>query len=359
MPGKYRYLAYDLRTNDALAELPLADVSFTSTLNGAGTFNANLVIDGNAALMMAATTPERTIIFVERDGVLLDGYIIWKRILTNDRPRLLEGASLASLFRRNRIVTDITYTATDQFTIARALVTAMQDQSGGDVGIEVGSGTCGVTRDRTYYAYQRKNMGDALAELASVNNGFDWAIDIAWDGETPAKNLALSYPRRGRIAGTTGLIFESGKNLRGYTFTEDGTRSARVVDALGAGDGNDMLISTKARTDLIDAGYPLTAETIAYKDVTVQTTLDGHATAGVNARAATPTFLTVTIDPDDVDGGLGHFVDGDDVLVRITDDNFPATSNGPGYSAYHRIISHTVTPGDPETVAVTLGQLGT
>lgn len=357
MPGVYRFLAYDLRTNVALGELPLSGVSFGGTFNGSGVFNANLVIDGNAALMMSATIPERTIVYVERDNVLLDGYIIWKRTRTMGAPVKLEGASSASFFRRNRLITDITYTSTDQFTIARALVTAMQVQPGGNIGIAVGSGNSGVTRDRTYFGYQRKNVGDAFAELANVVNGFDWAIDVAWDDDTPVKNLTLSYPRRGRIAGTTGLIFETGKNLRSYSFEEDGSRSARVVDALGAGDGKDMLISTKARTDLIDAGWPLTAETIAFKDVTVQATLDGHATAAVNARAATPTFLTVSIDPDDVDGGLGHWIDGDDVQVRISDDLFPGTSDGPGYTAYHRIVSHTVDLKAGEKVDVVLAQV--
>ncbi len=359
MAGEYRYLAYDLRTNASIAELPLSNPSFGGVFNGFGPFKAGLVVDENPALFMSATIPERTIVFVERDGVLLpdSGYIIWKRIRKMNTPVALEGSSIASLFRRNRNVANLSYTAADQFAIARALIDAMQAQAGGNVGINTGSGSSGVTRDRNYPGYQRKNIGDALTELGDVINGFDWAVDVAWSAGAPAKNLNLSYPRRGRIAGTTGLIFESGKNLLDYTFEEDGTRSARVVDALGAGDGANMLISTAARTDLIDAGYPLTAETLAFKDVQVQATLDGHANAQVNARAATPTFLTVSIDPDDIDGGLGHWITGDDVQVRISDDNFPATSAGPGYSAYHRILSYKVSFDPGERVDVVLGQV--
>lgn len=361
MAAVYRWLAYDLRTNAALAELPLGDVTYGATLNGGGTITATMpVTAATAAYLTAATIPERTIIYVERDGVLIDGFIVWARNRRPQQPIGLQGATLGSLLRRNRIITDITYTATDQHTIARGLVSAMQAQPGGDVGIAVGSTLSGVLRDRTYYAYERKNIGDALQQLAEVDNGFDWAIDIAWVAGVPTKSLTLSYPRRGRIGTSTGLVFESGKNLLGYDITEDGTRSARSVDAFGSGDGTDMKISTATRTDLIDAGYPLTAETISHKDVVVQATIDAHALAAVNARAATPTFLDVQVAPDDVDAGLGHWIVGDDVLVNITDDLFPVQADGtPGLRRYYRIIGYTVSvpSGGPETLSVTCGQV--
>lgn len=360
----YRFLAYDLRTNAALQELPLVDVEFGQELNGAGDLRATLPVDAaTVAIMAAATIPERTVVYVERDGVLLGGYIIWQRTRRPGESIQLSGKGIESLLRRNRLVTDLTYTATDQFTIARALVSAMQAQAGGDVGITVGTGTCGVTRDRTFWAYERKNIGDAIDQLAAVENGFDWAIDVSWDTSSPpvpAKNLTLSYPRRGRVAGSTGVVFEAGKNLLGYTYTEDGTRSARSVDALGAGDGADMRISTATRTDVLDAGFPLTAETLSFKDITVQSTLDAHATAAVAARAATPAFLELVVDPDDFDAGLGRWIVGDDALVQITDDVFPLQPDGtPGYRRYHRIVawSASVPQAGKELVTVTLGQV--
>jgi hypothetical protein len=362
----YRWLAYDLRTNVALAELPLAVKSFSGQLNGAGAFSATMGVDvATSTALKTATTPERTIVFVERDGVILDGFIIWRRTFKPEQPVRIEGASIPSYLRRNRIVTSWAYVATDQFTMARGIVDHLQSQTGANIGIATGSGTCGVLRDRTYYGYERKNLGDALAELAAVDNGFDWAIDCSWNTSVPPapqKVLTLSYPRRGRIAGSTGVIFELGKNIVDYTFDEDGSRSARAVDAIGSGDGVDMKISTAVDTSLLDAGYPLTAETIAHKDVVVQATLDAHATAAMRARSKTPTFLSLVIDPSDVDAGLGTWIVGDDALVRITDTNFPLQSDGqPGYQQYHRIIAYSVDiPDDgPETVTVVLGSITT
>lgn len=357
----WRFLAYDLRTNTPIADLPLSVRSFSGTLNGVGTFTAQLPVEqSTASLLMSATIPERTVVYIDRDGVIVEGFIIWQRVRTPNQPMSLQGASIPSIWRRNRIVADLTYTAVDQHTIFRNLVTHLQSQAGANIGITVGSGLSGVTRDRTYAGYERKNIGDALAELADVDNGFDWAVDVVWSAGVPAKNLTLSYPRRGRIAGSTGIVFESGKNIIDYTFTEDGTRSARAVDVLGSGDGRDMKISTAVDTALLDAGYPLTAEVLSHKDVSVQSTVGAHATAAMRARSKTPTFLELTVTPDDIDAGLGTWITGDDALVRITDDNFPIQTDGsPGYQAYHRIISYTVDIPDegPEVVKLVLGTI--
>jgi hypothetical protein len=359
---KYRWLAYDLRTNVALEEVPLTGVRYGGVLGGSAPFSAAMSVPEDnaplAAALVAATTPERTIIYPERNGVLIGdgGYIVWGRDLASEGPVRLTGAAVASILRRNRIVADLAFAAEDQFTIAQALVNHLQDdQPGGDVGIVVGTDTCGVDRDRTYWAYERKNIGDALAQLAAVDNGFEWAIDLAWSGDAepvPTKTLNLSYPRRGRAVSATGLIFESGKNIVNYRLREDGTRSARSVDAIGGGDGSDMRISTATRTDLIDAGWPLTAATVAHKDVIEQDTLDGHALDAVTGRAATPTFWDVWVDADDPESGIGQWITGDEVRLHILDRHFPA-----GHSGTYRIVAWEAQPADdgPEVVQITLG----
>lgn len=353
----YRYLAYDLRSNVALAELPLSGVTYGEQLNGAGTFQASMPVLGDARNLLAATQPERTAVYVERDGAIIGGAIIWTRRRSAQGPVGVGGAGWWSFFRRQHLRTTLTYTTTDQLTIARGLINQAQGITGANIGVAVGTETSGVLRDRTYLAYEVKQIAEAVEQLANVDGGFDFAVDTNQDR---TKTLRLGYPRRGRIAGTTGIVFESSKNLIGYDVDEDGTRSARTFTALGAGDGLDMLTSTATRTDLIDLGYPLTSDTGAFKDVIIQTTLNAHAIAGANARALTPTFWRVTVDPDDVDGGVGTFITGDDVLLRITDDNFPRGVDGaPGYERYHRVLDWTLTIPDSgkDTLTVTLGDI--
>lgn len=360
----YRWLAYDLMSNTALEELPLSSPTFGGELCGAGEFNAKLSLFHPdpviSAALTAASIPERTIVFPERNGVLVgDGYIIWQRRRHDTGPAELVGLSFASILRRQRVVADLLYQGVDQFTIAKGLIDHLQSQPGAGFGIVVPAVTSGVLRDRQYYAYERKNLGDALSQLGDVENGFEWGIDAAWSGGVPVKTLHLSYPRRGRIAGSTGLIFELGKNLIKYDILEDGSRSARTVDILGGGDGAAMQIATRTRTDLLDTGWPLTAEVVAAKDVTDPTTLNDHAAAAVAARAATPQFLTCEISPDDPDSGFGQWITGDDVKVRISDHQFPRTSAGPGLEAYYRIITYTMTVDDNggEVLKVTLGAI--
>jgi hypothetical protein len=353
----YRFLAHDLRTNAGLGELPLSDVSYGEALNGVGQFRASIAKGAMTADIAAATTPERTAVYIERDGAIVGGAIIWQRQRSDAAAVAVSGAGWWSFFRTQHLRTELLFTATDQLLIARTLLNTAQAVTGANIGVGVGTETCGVLRDRSYRSWDLKQIAEAVEQLAAVENGFDFAVDTNTDR---TKTFRLSYPRRGRIAGTTGIVFELGKNLLGYTANEDGTRSARTFTAIGSGDGRDMLIATTTRTDLIDAGYPLTSAVGSWKDVSNRSTIAAHATASVNARALTPTFWSVTVDPDDVDGGVGSFITGDDVLVRVPDDdNFRAAADGsPGYSRYHRVLDWTLNvPGDgQDTLTVTLGE---
>jgi hypothetical protein len=149
----------------------------------------------------------------------------------------------------------IALAGTSGLTISDMVLTEQSDGSvtiapGADIGVAGGSELSGVLRDRTYQAYEVKQIGEAVEQLAAVDGGFDFAIDV-----TPSfgKVLTLSYPRRGRIAGTTGIVFESGKNLLGYTEDVDAGRQATIYTAIGAGDGADML-SGGGGDDTLDGG---------------------------------------------------------------------------------------------------------
>ncbi len=363
----WRYVATDLRTNALLGELPLTDVSFGEVLNGAGEFSATLPLTVSAAtsstttspvarLLTTSSQPERTALYVLRNEVPVWGGIVWRRTRKKGAPAQLGGASFWSFFRMQHLRTLQTFTAADQLTIARAVIMAAQSAPGANIGVTVGTETSGVLRSSTFQPWELKKIAEAVEEFASMDVGFDFAIDVLPGLQ---KVLTLSYPRRGRTAGSTGIAFVHGKNLLDYTCDEDGTRSARTFTAVGAGDGANMLISTATRTDLLDAGFPLTSGVGSFKDETVAANLDAQALAAVAQRAETPTFWSIVVEPDDVDGGFGTFIAGDDALLQIDDDdNFPRQLDGqPGYRAFHRIVAWTgtVPTAGKETLAVTLG----
>lgn len=93
----YIYLATDLRSGAVLAELPLTNVSLVRQLNGAGTFKAQLPLgDPNVAKIdpIGSTQPNRTAVWVDRDGALMGAGIIWTRKFTSDGGALDLGGAL-------------------------------------------------------------------------------------------------------------------------------------------------------------------------------------------------------------------------------------------------------------------------
>lgn len=393
--GDFRYLSYELTSGTFVEALPLSGVSFGSVLNGAGSFSASLSLEaanvgrsvygeggygqgsagGRPSILnpvvadsyITATEPTRQVIYVERDGVLLGGYIIWTRGYDSTSHVLsIGGLELWSIFRSSgdsgRLITDnynvdlatmSADAAVDQLLVVQDLINYTQAKPGGDLGIVVGTETSGVIRDPFWFGDEFKPIGEAIEQLSELEDGFDFAIDVRYDSNLePEKLLTLSYPRRGRTAPNTGHVFEYPGNVLAYTWPEDGTKSVNQGWTLGEGDPGVMLIGSHARPDRLDAGYPLLEAAYPYKDEWEQGRLNEHARADVDAYAeplVTPE-LVVRADADPV---IGSYITGDEARVRITDPlRFPTTRD-----EYRRILSYTVQPDEGPGGTVTL-QLG-
>lgn len=361
----WRYIVTDLRTDATFAELALAGVEFSWVLNGAGTFKASLpyrqfaatsasVTALQTALVRSATEPARTALYVERDGTLLWGGIIWARRPAPAAKTLeIVGAEFWSYFQRRHITTALSYTGVDQFHIAQDLIDYAQGKQvdyadggvatypkpGGDISVAVASTASGITRDRSWGKNERKEIGEAVEQLASLIDGFDFAVEVTYDAGVRTRTFATYYPRRGSAYPASGLVFELGRNIVAYDWPEDGTRFATAMLTSGAGENDAMIASSATATDLIDAGYPLIEATTVYKDVTEQATLDGHAAGDLAARSSMPGPPSITV-RGDVDPVLGSWRVGDQCQIRIDDEWMPE------YVGIHRIIAATVKPGD-------------
>jgi len=365
----YRYLAYDLLTGILLEELPLRDVSFELRLNGAGAFSATMPTGFRTRsgvslnrIYLGATEPLQTALYVERDGVLVwGGWIIGRGRSSENGTITLAGADFFSFLNRQTIETTFTFTVgvDDQFDIVRALVDWLQAQGGGNIALAVTAGDSGVTRDRTYYGYEAKNLGEAISQLAAVADGFDFAVDVGYSSGFPTKTLSLHYPSRGRALADTGHVFETGRNILTYDWPEDGARTANRVIALGAGDGIDMLTTVAARTDLIDLGYPRLSSVLSLKDVSVASTLAGHAQAEVDAYGLPTVAPTVTVQAG-AEPSVGSWIVGDQARIRIEDDDlFPAQADGSaGLDVVRRIVAATIRPGEAgDTATLTFAEI--
>lgn len=357
--ANYRYLFADLLTNQILAELPLTKVQFSQQLNSAGTFSAELQLAGLRAANLNvanATIPARTAVYVDRDGTLVWGGVLWNREYSSKNQSIkLNAGEFESYFNRRRITTDTVFTGTDQLTAVQTILNNAQSATNGNIGVQVPTNTSGVTINRTFYGYEYKTVLSAIQDLAKSSTGFDFNIQVYYDSNgNPAKLLRLGYPRYGRVysaSSTTVPVFELPGNIVEYTWPEDGSIAANYLYAIGAGSNPGRLLATAFDGSKIAAGWPLLEEQANYSDVADATLLNNLATAQVSIVSYPPTTIKITMPPT-LDPIFGSYEVGDDARIRILDDRFISQLD-----TVYRIVDFAVTAGEsntPELVTITL-----
>ena len=370
MATSYRYLLADLVTNQVLAELPLTGVNFGQQLNAAGTMTAHLLVSGvnTAGLnVLNGSIPGRTAIYVDRNGILVWGGVLWQREYgSTDQSIKLAAREFLSYFERRRITTGsgtaygaLAYTGIDQLQIAQSLISNAQSAPSGNIGLlynqdPLSTSTSGITLSRVYYNYEVKTVFNAVSDLSKQTNGFDFEISVYYDGGgNPAKSFNTYYPRSGVMYSATNPnapVFELGGNISEYTYLEDGSKAVNQIYALGAGSNEGKLISIANSASKLSSGWALLEDQANYSDITDPTVLSGLATGQINAVSYPPITLKV-VAPPYVNPTFGTYEVGDEVRVRIIDAFFPK-----GYDAIFRIIGLSVAPGEdgPERITLTL-----
>ena len=370
MATSYRYLLADLVTNRVLAELPLTGVNFGQQLNAAGTMTAHLLVSGvnTAGLnVLNGSIPGRTAIYVDRNGILVWGGVLWQREYgSTDQSIKLTAREFLSYFERRRITTGsgtaygaLAYTGIDQLQIAQSLISNAQSAPSGNIGLlynqdPLSTSTSGITLSRVYYNYEVKTVFNAVSDLSKQTNGFDFEISVYYDGGgNPAKSFNTYYPRSGVMYSATNPnapVFELGGNISEYTYLEDGSKAVNQIYALGAGSNEGKLISIANSASKLSSGWALLEDQANYSDITDPTVLSGLATGQINAVSYPPITLKV-VAPPYVNPTFGTYEVGDEVRVRIIDAFFPK-----GYDAIFRIIGLSVAPGEdgPERITLTL-----
>jgi hypothetical protein len=360
----YRYLFADLLTNQILAELPLTGVSFTQQLNTTGTFTGHLLLSGVDAAglnVSAGTIPARTAVYVDRNGVLVWGGVLWGREYNSTTQTLVfQAREFLSYFERRRITATQVFTNADQLTVAQSVISTASGALNGNIGLlynqaSGSTATSGVLVSRTYYGYELKNVFSAVQDLSKQSQGFDFEIGVYYDGGgNPTKSFNTYYPRAGTAYSSTNPnapVFElpSG-NIVEYNYPEDGTIAANTIYAIGAGSNEGKLISSFSDTTKLSSGWPLLEDQANYSDITDATLLTNLATGQINAVSYPPTTLTVIAPPYE-NPVFGSYKIGDDVRVRILDNRFPT-----GSDSIYRLVALNVQAGEngPERVTLTL-----
>jgi hypothetical protein len=211
---------------------------------------------------------------------------------------------------RMGVTSDLIYTATDQFTIAKNLVDHHQALTYGNYGIDTSTvGTSGVTRDRTYLRDELHNIGQRLSELGAVDNGFDTRVDPT------TRKLVLAYP----VSGTdlSASVFFDERNIDSASIAVSVAPDDLVSDisatgtATTTGGANSKLYSAQ-NTAAVRSAFGRSWAGQNFDGVSVQATLDGHANAYLAGRATQLLQPGVTVVPR-IGADIHGFIVGDTV----------------------------------------------
>jgi hypothetical protein len=351
--GQITYYTFDLMTSTLLAELPFAGVSFSSLLNSAGSFSGTLNLADSriqALNPIQGTRPARTLLIVDVDGVIEWAGIVWARPGYDSSQRILavNGEEAWSYFSRRVQPKDYPTLSGSAESIANTLITdalATPGSAFGSMTVNlIETQTNGNPLTETFPIAQRQTIETLVTTLSSCGylTGFDFGIDWQWSagqGSTPVPTMTINYPRRGRIAGTTGLIIDSATCLK-YSWGEDGKTAANTMYGTASHSGVPPVVA--ADPSPISAGYPLLEAVKSYTHVdkpdSLASAIQGDLSL-IEWPVIAPTFdvplFGATI-------ALGDFILGDDCRIVIDpDERFPA-----GLDTYLRIVGVNAQPAD-------------
>lgn len=347
--------AYRIKFADLLTDAPRDEFSFTGVsletrIGAAGAMSGRIPIargdKTTGARIAAVQASGASAVYVYRNGVPWWAGTFWSKTLASDdhgRPSAgISAATLESYLDRVQLGTDLPpMTGTDQLAIARSLIDHMQADTHANILLTYDTALSGVLRDRVAYtAASRPSYLKMLGDLATLDGGFEFTIQVLTDPTTGARTrrLRLGYPTLS--SGITHRLSKPGA-IWSYSWPEDGTRAATYLMATGS--SAQSTVHTNAAA--LAAGYPRLDLTTSYGTITDVPTLEAHATADLALAAPPVTVPAVRVRLDATD--LTPQSLGDAVRLTIVDELFPD-----GITATYRLVGMTITPperGKPET----------
>ncbi|MFC4897916.1 hypothetical protein ACFQVD_26415 [Streptosporangium amethystogenes subsp. fukuiense] len=296
----YRYVFSRLMDGAYLGDLDLENVTFDKRILQPGTFSATIPIPSReVGDQVAEIIPRGETVLDRGPGVITcqvyragepwGEYWITAATISRsgrDTPSIqLRGSTLDAYLLHVELQEELgPFEGLDQIDIARELLYHAQGQPYADLGLVLQGGTSGTVRDRTYTA-DEATYGQRLTELAQVEGGFEWAINIVagpyglerhwvWGmplgTQSPAPHLFSDGPYSGEIL-SWGEEIDA---LRGATRWR--ARGDRI--STDASTASTPLISTSAEALAhLAAGWPRIDKTVTHSTVTEMTTLEGYA----------------------------------------------------------------------------------
>jgi hypothetical protein len=255
----------------------------------------------------------RTALYVDRDGsIVWAGVVIGVRAEVQSNAITLDAKGFHEYFNRRFLLTTADYLQVDQTEIAADLINDAQGIAGGDIAIDTSLvAPTGVLRDRLFNDFERKNLGEAINQLAALDDGFDFRYESRWESGSIVTYFITSYPPAGR---STDFTFELGTNVELMNLEIDGTDLANRIDVVGAGEGQSMPIGSAADVQSLTA-YPLLQDVLSENDLTDPALLAASARFHLT-RAAAPLIIPSLTALGNRTPTFGSYLVGDIVRVK-------------------------------------------
>lgn len=347
--------------NNILGELPVTSLEYSDILNApgeiTGTVHLNPYPDHPTLFTQDNFREADTVLYVLRDGVTMWGGILWGwRANVNNDTVDFTGEGWHSYIRRRTISQTVISEGFDQAEIAeRILQNTINTADPLDIQFNIDE--TGVDRDRTYYWWEGKNAGEAIEQLAAVENGFDFYWSTTRNPATGdfVVTFNLLYPTTGRA---TNHVFELGTNVSFVNYSSDGKGITTRWLGFGSGQGAGVLYSTAYDPGAFGfeggtRSYQLFDDVASWPDVVNQTTLDEHVGRRLT-QSTTPARLIVLNHYPNTEPQLGAYTIGDQCLVTASRGFVQIDRE------LHRIVERRVVVADNggESVQLTLSPIG-
>ena len=350
----YRYIFTDLLTNVVNLELPLFGVTYSRRINkpGNATFSFSLGNIGTAGTpgdkgfsdqdKLDATQPGRSCLWIERNGQIVWGGIIWSRTYQSQASVIdFTAQTFESFLHKQIIEVKKSYTATDQRAILSDLINHMQAKPYANIGIIVpGSydNSPAINRTTDFFSYIGWTYGRAVEYLINYNLGFDYTIEPSYDSNfNLVKTLTIA-----NILGTplalSQTTFDYPGNVKNYFYPESASKAITSMLGFGGGDGASMARTKYTKQSLLDLGYPDLQESYDNKNVFNINTLVNQTQAAGDLAAVPIIVPTIEVNPE-VMPQFGSYMLGDYFKMHIEDLRFPG-----GKDIINRILGWDVVP---------------
>jgi hypothetical protein len=329
-PSGLEFIAQEVKSRRVLGDVHLTDFRYREVINGFGEWGATLNLSESAFNPFELTEPWKVRLIAHRDGQVAAGLDIWTRERSLGQVAVPLGGKLAGSWLERVLIGgrnggDLQYNQWEQQHIAANLVTLAQIEWG-DGGVEVHAGAQrggSVYRDKnTWEASDGKPYGEALQDLADLQNGFQFRFETyAPSPGQFAVRLQTGYPYVTDRAPINAELTDDGAgqltgNIKDLKLQESVAVLGTDSVVWGSGEGFVRLRGRAENLSLANS-IPRIARTENRSDVITQSWLNQRASSLLSQSGTAQYAPQLWLAADDPQHPLGSYATGDRVAVNV------------------------------------------